>query len=167
MEFRRVPFRSRPAAQAGEHNLQRAIRHAMADRSFHFLFWSYAVCGCHTAFITLHRPAYLIDGGLTATHGATAIAFIGLFNVFGCFYAGKLGGRYSKKSLLAAVYFLRAFGILFLIALPLTPTVAYMFAAWMGVFWLGTVPLTQGLIGPIFGLRYAATLSGKIGRAHV
>src|SRR3546814_9750744 len=74
-----------------------------------------------------------------------ALPIFGLFNVFGCFYAGKLGGRYSKKSLLAAVYFLRAFGILFLIALPLTPTVAYMFAAWMGVFWLGTVPLTQGL----------------------
>ncbi|HEY9571695.1 MAG TPA: MFS transporter [Pusillimonas sp.] len=161
-----VFLRGRPAAQAGEHNLQSAIRHAMADRSFHFLFWSYAVCGFHTAFITLHLPAYLIDGGLTATHGATAIAFIGLFNVFGCFYAGKLGGRYSKKSLLAAVYFLRAFGILFLIALPLTPTVAYMFAAWMGVFWLGTVPLTQGLIGQIYGLRYAATLSGIVFLGH-
>jgi predicted MFS family arabinose efflux permease len=30
----------------------------------------------------------------------------------------------------------------------------------MGLFWLGTVPLTQGLIGQIYGLRYAATLSG-------
>src|SRR5690606_12666521 len=38
--------------------------------------------------------------------------------------------------------------------------VAYLFAAWMGLFWLGTVPLTQGLIGQIYGLRYAATLSG-------
>src|SRR3546814_9499115 len=118
-----VFLRGRPAAQSGEHNLQCAIRHAMADRSFHFLFWSYAVCGVHTAFITLHLPAYLIDGVLTATHGATSIAFIGLFNVFGCFYAGKLGGRFSKKTLLAAVYFLRAFGILFLIALPLTPKI--------------------------------------------
>src|SRR5690606_1905938 len=27
-------------------------------------------------------------------------------------------------------------------------------------FWLGTVPLTQGLIAQIYGLRYAATLSG-------
>src|SRR5690606_12856272 len=38
--------------------------------------------------------------------------------------------------------------------------VAYAFAAWMGLFWLGTVPLTQGLIAQIYGLRYAATLSG-------
>ncbi|MGB3289768.1 MAG: MFS transporter [Burkholderiaceae bacterium] len=162
-----VFLKGRPeAARGGEHSLRTAIRQAMADRSFHFLFWSYSVCGFHTAFITLHLPAYLIDGGLTATHGAIAIAFIGLFNVFGCFYAGKLGERLSKKTLLAGVYFLRAFGILFLIAMPLTPTVAYIFAAWMGIFWLGTVPLTQGLIGQIYGLRYAATLSGIVFLGH-
>lgn len=161
-----VFLRGRPDAKAGEHSLKTAIRQAVADRSFHFLFWSYAVCGFHTAFITLHLPAYLIDGGLTATHGATAIAFIGLFNVVGCFYAGKLGERLSKKTLLAGVYFLRAFGILFLLAVPLTPLVAYIFAAWMGIFWLGTVPLTQGLIGQIYGLRYAATLSGIVFLGH-
>lgn len=153
-------LKGRPETRAGTHSLGAAVRQAMSDKSFHFLFWSYAVCGFHTAFITLHLPAFLTDGGLTAAHGATAIALIGLFNVAGCFYAGKLGERYSKKTLLAAVYFLRAFGILFLIALPLTPMVVYLFAAWMGLFWLGTVPLTQGLIGQIYGLRYAATLSG-------
>ncbi len=153
-------LKGRPTAHAGERSLGSAIRQALADRSFHFLFWSYSVCGFHTAFITLHLPAYLVDGGLTATHGATAIALIGLFNVAGCLYAGKLGERRSKKTLLAGVYFLRAFGILFLIALPPSPMVTYIFAAWMGLFWLGTVPLTQGLIGQIYGLRYAATLSG-------
>ncbi|MCC2597100.1 MFS transporter [Pusillimonas sp. MFBS29] len=159
-------LKGKPQAQRGEQSLKLAIRHALADRSFHFLFWSYAVCGFHTAFITLHLPAFLVDGGLTATHGATAIAFIGLFNVLGCYYSGWLGERYSKKTLLAAVYFLRAFGIIFLIALPTTPMVAYAFAAWMGVFWLGTVPLTQGLIGQIYGLRYAATLSGIVFLGH-
>src|SRR5690606_27232318 len=89
-----------------------------------------------------------------------ALALIGLFNIPGCYYAGKLGERHSKKLLLAWVYFLRAFGIIFLIAMPPSAMVAYLFAAWMGVFWLGTVPLTQGLIGQIYGLRYAATLSG-------
>lgn len=150
----------RPDTARSSQSLGHAIRQALAHKSFHFLFWSYAVCGFHTAFITLHLPAFLMDGGLSAAHGATAIALIGLFNVAGCFYAGKLGERHSKKILLAWVYFLRAFGILFLIALPPSPMVAYLFAAWMGLFWLGTVPLTQGLIGQIYGLRYAATLSG-------
>lgn len=153
-------MKGRVTSQAGEESMGSAIRQAIAHPSFHLLFWSYAVCGFHTAFITLHLPSFLTDSGLTLHHGAIAIALIGLFNVPGCFYAGKLGARYSKKTLLAWVYFLRAFGILFLIALPITPLVAYLFAAWMGLFWLGTVPLTQGLIGQIYGLRYAATLSG-------
>jgi predicted MFS family arabinose efflux permease len=154
-------LRGKPSASAtGQQSLGAAVRQAFRHPSFHFLFWSYFVCGFHTAFITLHLPAYLVDGGLTATDGAIAIALIGLFNVAGSFYAGKLGGRYSKKNLLAGVYFLRAFGILFLIAMPMSPWVAYAFAAWMGLFWLGTVPLTQGLIGQIYGFRYAATLSG-------
>src|SRR3546814_838237 len=88
------------------------------------------------------------------------MALFGLFNVVGSFYAGKLGGRHSKKLLLSGVYGLRAFGMLLLLAFPLSPWVLYVFAAWMGLFWLGTVPLTQGLIGQIYGLRYAATLSG-------
>lgn len=153
-------LKGRVTSQAGEQSLRTAIRQAASHPSFHFLFWSYAVCGFHTAFITLHLPSFLSDSGLNLTHGAIAIALIGLFNIPGCFYAGKLGARYSKKTLLAWVYFLRAFGILFLITLPITPLVTYLFAAWMGLFWLGTVPLTQGLIGQIYGLRYAATLSG-------
>ena len=61
---------------------------------------------------------------------------------------------------------MRAFGILLLLWLPLSSWVLYVFAAWMGLFWLGTVPLTQGLIGQIYGLRYAATLSGIVFLGH-
>jgi len=154
-------LRGRPAASADmQQSLGAAVRQAIAHPSFHFLFWSYFVCGFHTAFVTLHLPAYVMDAGLNASHGAIAIGLIGLFNVAGSLGAGKLGGRYSKKRLLAGVYAMRALGIAWLLAMPLSPFVLYVFAAWMGAFWLGTVPLTQGLIGQIYGLRYAATLSG-------
>ncbi|MPT38658.1 MAG: MFS transporter [Achromobacter sp.] len=160
-------LRGRPQVHAGpQQSLASAVQQAVRHPSFHFLFWSYFVCGFHTAFITLHLPAYVTDGGLTAGQGATAIALIGLFNVLGSFYAGKLGGKYSKKRLLAGVYGMRAFGILLLLWMPLSPWVLYAFAAWMGLFWLGTVPLTQGLIGQIYGLRYAATLSGIVFLGH-
>ena len=159
-------LRGKPAAHASGQSLSAAIRQAMRHPSFHFLSGSYFVCGFHTAYITLHLPAYVVDGGLNASHGATAIALIGLCNVLGSFYAGKLGGRHSKRLLLAGVYGLRAFGMLLLLALPLSPWVLYAFAAWMGLFWLGTVPLTQGLIGQIYGLRYAATLSGIVFLGH-
>lgn len=153
-------LRGKPQGHGGPQTLGFAVRQALMHPSFHFLSWSYFVCGFHTAFITLHLPAFVTDAGLNASHGATAIALIGLFNVLGSFNAGKLGGRFSKKWLLAGLYGLRAFGIILVLAVPLTPVVLYVFAAWMGLFWLGTVPLTQGLIGEIYGLRFAATLSG-------
>ncbi|VFR40053.1 putative membrane protein [plant metagenome] len=162
-------LRGKPAAPAAgvvQQSLGAAIRQAARHPSFHFLFWSYAVCGFHTAFITLNLPAYVSDRGLNAGNGAIALALIGLFNVAGSFGAGKLGGMYSKKMLLAWVYGLRAIGILWLMLMPLTPFVLYAFAAWMGTFWLGTVPLTQGLIGQIYGFRYAATLSGIVFLGH-
>jgi len=161
-------LRGRPDASSGPRgqSLAAAIRQACAHPSFHFLFWSYAVCGFHTAFITLNLPAYVSDKGLNASVGAMGLAMVGLFNVFGSFGAGKLGGTYSKKMLLAWVYALRAVGMVWLLAMPSSPWVVYVFSAWMGLFWLGTVPLTQGLIGQIYGLRYAATLSGIVFLGH-
>ncbi len=146
--------------------LRRATTDAMRDRSYHFMFWSYFVCGFQTAFIILHMPAYALDAGLTPGNGAMAVALIGLFNVIGSFWAGKLGGKYSKKKLLAGIYWLRGLAVVIMLALPLTPMVLYVFAAVMGLFWLGTVPLTQGLIAQVYGFRFAATLSGIVFLGH-
>jgi MFS family permease len=147
-------------------SLGSAFRQALGHRSYHFLFWSFFVCGFHTAFITLHLPSYVVDRGLAAFDGALAIALIGLFNVIGSYSCGWLGGRHSKKNLLGWVYALRAVFIVLLLLFPLTPLVLYVFAAGMGLLWLGTVPLTNGLIGQIYGLRYTATLYGLVFLGH-
>jgi predicted MFS family arabinose efflux permease len=42
----------------------------------------------------------------------------------------------------------------------------YAFAAVMGFLWLGTVPLTNGMIGQIFGMRYVSTLFGFVFLSH-
>lgn len=152
-------------AQAAQ-SLPQALNEAVGHRSFFFLFCSFLVCGFHTAFITLHLPAYVTDFGLNAKHGAMAVALIGLLNVFGSYGCGWLGGRMSKKKLLTWVYALRAVMIAFLLAVPLTPVTLYLFAGAMGLLWLGTVPLTNGLIGQIYGVRYVSTLYGVIFLGH-
>ncbi len=160
-------LRGKPGVSSGpQQSMLSAIGQALQHPTFHFLFWSYFVCGFHTAFITLHLPAFVVDSGLNASSGAIAIGLIGLFNVFGSFTAGKLGGTHSKKNLLAVIYAMRAVGILWILVMPPAVWVVYVFAAWMGLFWLGTVPLTQGLIGQIYGLRFAATLSGMVFLGH-
>lgn len=143
-----------------------ALREAGGERSFHYLFWSFFVCGFQTAFIMLHLPSFLVDAGLTANVGMTAVALIGLFNIFGSFIFGWGGGRYSKKNLLVAIYALRAVAILIFMLFPLSTATAWIFAAAMGLLWLGTVPLTNGLVAQIFGLRYMSMLTGVVFLGH-
>ena len=149
-----------------QQSLGGALHEALRERGFHLLFWGYFVCGFHIAMLTVHLPAYVTDNGMKPEQGMMALALIGLCNMVGTFAAGWLGGRYSKKYLLSFIYAVRAVLILVLIALPLTPATLYFFACGIGFLWLGTVPLTTGLVGQIFGLRYAATLTGIVFLGH-
>lgn len=149
-----------------EQSLRQALAEAMRTPSFHYLFWSFFVCGFQTAFIMLHLPAFVVDSGMSANIGMTAVALIGLFNIFGSFLSGWLGGCYSKKGLLAGIYALRIVAILALLLFPLSQLTLYLFAAVMGLLWLGTVPLTSGLVGHIFGLRYMGMLYGIVFLGH-
>jgi MFS family permease len=156
----------RPATAAAGQSLGAALREAMGERGFHLLFWGYFVCGFHIAMLTVHLPAFVTDAGLSATHGMTALALIGLFNVVGTLGAGWAGGRFSKKYLLSTIYSVRAVLISMLVFLPLSPVTLYVFACGIGLLWLGTVPLTNGLVGQIFGLRYMATLTAIVFFGH-
>jgi MFS family permease len=158
----------KPTAQAhGAHQtVGEALGEAMGQRSFHFLFWSYFVCGVHTAFIALHLPSYVQDAKLSPVVGMTALALIGFGNIFGSFGAGYLGGRASKKWLLTWIYALRSVLIMALLLAPKTPLTLYLFAFGMGLLWLSTVPLTQALVAQIFGVRHVSMLAGAVFFGH-
>lgn len=143
-----------------------AFNEAFGQRTFHFLFWSYFVCGVHTAFMALHLPSYVQDAGLSPAVGMAALALIGLGNVFGSYGAGWLGGRASKKWILTWIYGLRSALILALMLLPKTPATIYAFAFCMGLLWLSTVPLTNALVAQIFGLKHVSMLSGVVFFGH-
>jgi MFS family permease len=143
-----------------------AFGEAVGQKSFHFLFWSYFVCGVHTAFMALHLPSYVQDAGLSLAVGMTALALIGFGNIFGSFGAGWLGGRASKKWLLTGIYGLRAVLILYLMLAPKSAFTMYTFAFGMGLLWLSTVPLTQALVAQIFGVRHVSMLAGVVFFGH-
>jgi MFS family permease len=130
----------------------------MAHRGFWLLTGSFFVCGFQTVFVMTHLPAYAVDRGLTPTQGMTALATIGFCNIIGSYAAGALGGRYSKKLLLAWLYAIRAVAIAVYIMVPISPAGTYGFAAVLGLTWLATVPLTNSLVGQIFGVKYLSTL---------
>ena len=152
------------APAQGAQSLGDAIGGAGRDRSFHLLFWGYFVCGFQVVFIALHLPPYVVDKGLPANVGVTALALVGLFNVIGSLASGWLGGRYKKKYLLSGIYAARSFVIGLFVLAPLSATSVHLFAAAIGLLWLSTVPLTNGLVGFRYGVKFMATLSGIVGR---
>jgi MFS family permease len=147
-----------PAAHESDQSIGAALAEAMAHRGFWLLTASFFVCGFQTIFVMTHLPAYLVDRGLTASQGMAALATVGLFNILGSYGAGALGAHYSKRLLLAWLYATRAVAIAVFLAAPLSPAGTYLFAAVLGLTWLATVPLTNSLVGQIFGLKYLSTL---------
>jgi MFS family permease len=162
-----------PAQEAGvsatavrPQSFREALGEAFGHGSYILLVLGFFTCGFHVAFITTHLPPYLIDKGLEAKWGGWVIAFIGLFNIIGSIAAGVLGNRFPKRYLLSTIYFLRAIAIAAFVLVPVTPASALLFGAAMGVLWLSTVPLTSGLVGLMFGMRYMATLFGFVFFSH-
>jgi MFS family permease len=153
-------------AKAPGGTLADAVRESAGDRSFHLLFWGFFVCGLQVVFIGLHLPAYLADKGLPLSLGAQAIAIVGLFNVVGSLAAGWLGGRYPKKWLLAGIYVARALVMIAFLLAPLSVASVWAFSAAMGLLWLSTVPLTNGLVGQIYGVRHLGLLGGVVFFGH-
>ncbi|GAB3673244.1 MFS transporter [Salinisphaera aquimarina] len=143
-----------------------ALKRASKHSGFLLLNAGFFVCGFHIAFLSTHLPAYLSDAGLSGSIGAGALALIGLFNIFGSFFFGYCSDRYSKKHVLSYLYFARAVVIVIFLLVPLSATSALVFASSIGFLWLGTVPLTSGLVGQIFGVRHLSLLFGVVFMSH-
>lgn len=150
----------------GEQSIGEAIKEAGRHSGFWFLTAGFFVCGFHVAFIATHLPAFVLDKGGTAAVGAAALAVIGLGNIVGSFTCGVLGGRYSKKYVLSGLYLARALTFTLFMLVPVSNTSILVFSAVIGMLWLGTVPLTSGLVGQIFGVRYMAMLFGFVFFSH-
>jgi MFS family permease len=143
-----------------------ALRQALTHPSFLLLTSGFFVCGFHIAFVSTHLPPYLTELGLSTALAAWALGLIGLFNVVGAYTSGVLGGMYSRRMLLSAIYASRAAAFLLFVALPPTPATVLVFSAAIGLLWLSTVPLTSGLIALMFGTRHLGLLFGVVFLGH-
>lgn len=143
-----------------------ALKEAVGHRGYWLINWGFFVCGFHIAFIATHLPAYLEDNGLGVGIGAKVLALVGLFNILGSYVFGRLGDRFPQKYVLSALYGARSVVIALFLLAPLNEISALVFAAGMGFLWLGTVPLTSGLVGRIFGVQHLSMLYGIVFLSH-
>ena len=158
--------------QASDQTIKQALKEALGNSSFRLLTLGYFVCGFQVVFIAVHLAPYLKDlSKIYPDVGApavatTALALIGLFNIFGTYSAGILGQRFPKRYLLSGIYISRSLAIMAFVWLPLSPTSTYIFAAIMGFLWLSTIPLTNAIVAQIFGVKYLTMLSGLVFFSH-
>lgn len=156
-----APVDRTPAQTLGE-----ALTEARTHRGFVLLTSGFFVCGFQVSFITVHFPAFVQDLGLAASVGAIGISLIGTFNIVGSFGSGVFGQRWSKKRGLTGIYSLRTLVIALMLMAPKSELTILVFTGAMGILWLSTVPLTTGIVGQIFGVRYLATLFGVVFLSH-
>ncbi len=149
-----------------DQTLAAALREAAGHRGYWLLNAGFFVCGFHIAFIATHLPAYLNDHGLGVAIGAQVLALVGLFNILGSYVFGRAGDLLRQKYVLAGLYAVRSVVIVAFLLVPLSQTSALVFASAMGFLWLGTVPLTSGIVGQIFGMRYLSMLYGIVFLSH-
>jgi MFS family permease len=165
-----IPLSRSRRAMAVATTVQQSVTAALAEARAHRGFWlltlGFFVCGFQVVFVATHLPAYLLDKGLSVDAGMAALALIGLANIPGSYLAGYLGARFSKKRLLSGIYLARAVIIIAFISLPVAEWTVYAFAVALGLVWLGTVPLTSGVVAQIFGVQYLSMLFGIVYLGH-
>ena len=156
----------------GDQTIKQALKEAIHNPSFRLLTLGYFVCGFQVVFIAVHLAPYLKD--LSSSFPAvgapvvatTALALIGLFNIFGTYSSGILAQYFPKRYLLSAIYLGRSIAITAFLLIPPSPLSTYIFAAIMGFLWLSTIPLTNGIVAQIFGVKYLTMLSGLVFFSH-
>ena len=152
-------------ARAGQ-SLGQAIREAFGHRGFWLLNAGFLACGFQLAFIGNHLPAYLLDKGFGGRTAVIALSLVAVANIAGTYVCGMLGGKFRRKYLLAWIYLLRSAVMALFVALPVSEMTIYPFAFVMGFGWLGTVPLTTGIVSQVFGVKYVTTLFGFVFIGH-
>jgi len=167
---RRRKKSSTPAAHSVPEPATSSLKEVLALAGRHpgyrLLTIGFFTCGFQLAFIGTHLPGYLTLCHMPLGLGATALALIGLFNMVGSWGCGWLGGRFRQQYVLGWLYLIRSGAIAAFLALPKTSASVMVFAAVMGLTWLGTVPLTSGLVAKVFGTRHLGTLFGVCFLSH-
>jgi predicted MFS family arabinose efflux permease len=155
-----------PVKEAPLEPLRKVLAQAARHRGYRLLTLGFFTCGFQLAFIATHLPEYLTLCHMPVGLGATALALIGLFNMAGSWVCGWLGGRFRQHVVLGWLYLIRSATIGAFFLLPKSPASVVIFAAVMGLTWLGTVPLTSGLVAKVFGTRHLGSLFGFCFLSH-
>src|ERR1700754_1227517 len=141
---------------------------ASKTRDFWLLFFSFFICGASTnGYVGTHLIAMCGDYGMSEVQGASLLAAMGIFDLFGTTLSGWLSDRFNARVLLFWYYGLRGLSLIYLphafgidfFGLPL-------FAVFYGLDWIATVPPTVRLATDVYGKESAPVVFGWVVAGH-
>ncbi len=145
-----------------------ALFSASRTRDFWLLFFSFFICGASTnGYVGTHLIAMCGDYGMTEVQGASLLAAMGIFDLFGTTLSGWLSDRFNSRVLLFWYYGLRGLSLIYLphafgidfFGLPI-------FAVFYGLDWIATVPPTVRLATDVYGKESAPVVFGWVVAGH-
>src|SRR3984957_3052731 len=144
-----------------------ALARASRSTDFWLLCVTFGICGLSTnGLINTHLIAYCLDEGIPEIRGASILAGIGLFSLFGSMASGWLCDRYSPRVLLFWYYSLRGLSLVLIPFSPFDGASLSVFAVFYGLDWVATGPATFSLTNEVFGRRDAPVIVSWIFLAH-
>jgi MFS family permease len=144
-----------------------ALRRASKSADFWLLCVTFGICGLSTnGLINTHLISYCMDQGIPEIQGASILAAVGLFSLFGSMASGWLCDRYSPRVLLFWYYSLRGLSLVLIPFSPFDGASLSVFAVFYGLDWVATGPATFSLTNEVFGRRDAPVIVSWIFLAH-
>jgi MFS family permease len=144
-----------------------ALMRASRSMDFWLLCITFGICGLSTnGLINTHLIAYCMDQGIPEIEGASLLAAVGLFSLFGSMASGWLCDRYSPRVLLFWYYSLRGLSLVLIPFSPFDGASLSVFAVFYGLDWVATAPATFALTNEVFGRRDAPVVISWIFLAH-
>jgi len=159
-------FAHRPAPAVAATSCLTGNGEALRDPRFWLIAGSFATCGFHVAFLTVHMPGVIERCGLPASFTGLWLVIAGAANMAGSIGVGMLMKRFPSAPLLALVYGLRVLAIAAFAAAPASGAVLLAFALAMGVTYMATLPPTAELLARGFGIERLSSLLGAIILVH-
>lgn len=159
-------FAHRPARIAATKTCLPGNGDALRDPRFWLVAGSFAICGFHVAFLTVHMPGVIERCGLPASFTGLWLVVAGAANMAGSIGIGMLMKRFASAPLLALVYGIRAVAIVAFLAVPASGAGLLAFALAMGFTYMAALPPTAELLARGFGIERLSSLLGTTMLVH-
>jgi len=145
------------------------LQQCVKRKDFWYLAGSFFVCGLSTSgLIGTHFIPAANDHGMTETIAASLLALVGIFDVIGTLFSGRLTDRYDPRKLLFFYFALRGLS-LFTLPSILFSSIHHstiIFVIFYGLDWVATVPPTIMLCRSVLGPERASIVYGWVYTAH-